>query len=77
MCLAVLLCIGGQDKRQQMDAIKNQGVHIVVATPGRLRDLLTTKKMNLKLCRYFCLDEADRMLDLGKETRSGRPVSRL
>jgi len=60
-----LLCIGGMDKRAQIDAVQRQGVHIVVATPGRLRDLLQLKKMNLNLCRYFCLDEADRMLDLG------------
>lgn len=61
-----MLCIGGQDKRQQIDFVKANGVHIIVATPGRLKDLLQAKKINLKLCRYFCLDEADRMLDLGE-----------
>lgn len=66
MLHTALLCIGGADKRAQIDAVQRQGVHIVVATPGRLRDLLQLKKMNLNLCRYFCLDEADRMLDLGK-----------
>jgi len=61
-----VLCIGGEDKRAQLEVYQREGVHIVVATPGRLRDYLQSKKMNLNLCKYFCLDEADRMLDLGE-----------
>ncbi|KAK9748807.1 hypothetical protein RND81_02G082400 [Saponaria officinalis] len=61
-----LLCIGGVDMRTQVDIIK-RGVHIVVATPGRLKDLLAKKRMNLDNCRYLCLDEADRLVDLGFE----------
>jgi hypothetical protein len=38
-----------------------------VATPGRLKDLLHKKRMTLEQCRYLCLDEADRMVDLGFE----------
>jgi superfamily II DNA/RNA helicase len=49
-----------------MDLIKS-GVHIVVATPGRLKDLLHKKRLNLDICSYLCLDEADRMVDLGFE----------
>jgi ATP-dependent RNA helicase DDX41 len=51
-----MLCIGGVDMRTQLDVLK-KGVHIVVATPGRLKDLLAKKKMNLDNCRYvvFCL----------------------
>ncbi|KAH9612674.1 hypothetical protein KSS87_011174 [Heliosperma pusillum] len=64
--LRPLLCIGGVDMRTQVDVIK-RGVHIVVATPGRLKDLLAKKKMNLDNCRYLCLDEADRLVDLGFE----------
>ena len=45
----------------------SRGVHIVVATPGRLMDLLDKKIMNLEVCRYLVLDEADRMIDLGFE----------
>ncbi|ETV91768.1 hypothetical protein H310_13826 [Aphanomyces invadans] len=63
--LRSLLCMGGQDKREQLDMIFKRGVHIVVATPGRLKDFLQSKKMNLDLCQYICLDEGDRMLDLG------------
>ena len=44
-----------------------RGVHIAVATPGRLMDLLDKKTMNLEVCRYLVLDEADRMIDLGFE----------
>ena len=63
--LVSLLCMGGEDKREQINTINQRGVHMVVATPGRLNDFLTQKKMNLDLCRYIVLDEGDRMLDLG------------
>lgn len=46
---------------------KFRGVHICVATPGRLSDLLNKKIFNLQVCRYLVLDEADRMLDMGFE----------
>ena len=45
----------------------SRGCHIVVATPGRLMDLLEKKIMTLDICRYLVLDEADRMIDLGFE----------
>ena len=40
---------------------------MIVATPGRLLDMLNKKKFKLDLCRYLCLDEADRLIDLGFE----------
>ncbi|KAL6206027.1 hypothetical protein ACLB2K_023278 [Fragaria x ananassa] len=61
-----LLCIGGVDKKSQQDIVR-KGVHIVVATPGRLKDMLKSKIMKLDNCRYLTLDEADRLLDLGFE----------
>ncbi|WCJ24935.1 DEAD-box ATP-dependent RNA helicase 35 [Euphorbia peplus] len=64
--LRPLLCIGGVDMRSQLEIVK-KGVHIVVATPGRLKDMLAKKKMNLDSCRYLTLDEADRLVDLGFE----------
>ncbi|XVF79197.1 hypothetical protein PTKIN_Ptkin14bG0201000 [Pterospermum kingtungense] len=64
--LIPLLCIGGVDMRSQLDVVK-KGVHIVVATPGRLKDMLAKKEMNLDNCRYLTLDEADRLMDLGFE----------
>ena len=50
----------------QTDAIR-RGVHMMVATPGRLKDLLAKKRMTLDVCKYLCLDEADRMVDMGFE----------
>lgn len=40
---------------------------MIVATPGRLLDLLNKKKFTLDLCRLLVLDEADRMIDMGFE----------
>ena len=45
----------------------SKGLHIVVATPGRLIDMLERKRFILDGCRYLCMDEADRMVDLGFE----------
>jgi len=64
--LNTLLSIGGIDMKEQ-DHILRKGVHMVVATPGRLLDLLQKKKINLNLCKYLGLDEADRLIDLGFE----------
>ena len=64
--LCTLLCIGGVAMKDQIDRLC-RGVHIVVATPGRLMDLLNKNFMNLEICRYLVLDEADRMIDLGFE----------
>ena len=44
-----------------------RGVHIVVATPGRLMLMLDKKMVTLDVCRYLTLDEADRMIDMGFE----------
>ncbi|GLE03265.1 hypothetical protein PINS_up012155 [Pythium insidiosum] len=63
--LRSLLCIGGEDKRAQSELIARRGVHMVVATPGRLNHFLKLREMSLRLCKYICLDEGDRMLDLG------------
>ena len=65
--LRSLLCIGGVDMKSQTDVVRNHGVHIVVATPGRLKDMLSKRRMNLDICRFLALDEADRMVDLGFE----------
>lgn len=64
--LRTLLCMGGIDMREQYDVL-NKGVHVVVATPGRLQDLLKKKKINLSACKMLCMDEADRMIDMGFE----------
>ena len=43
------------------------GVDIVVATPGRLEDLIQQKSLSLTQCRFFILDEADGLLKAGYE----------
>jgi ATP-dependent RNA helicase RhlE len=55
---------GGVPQNPQVQALR-QGVDILVATPGRLLDLCDQKLLNLRDIRYFVLDEADRMLDMG------------
>ncbi len=55
---------GGVKQNQQVRAL-NQGVHILVATPGRLLDLVAQGYINLDTLKMFVLDEADRMLDMG------------
>ena len=42
-------------------------MHVIVATPGRLMDMLDKKMIRLDVCRYLCMDEADRMIDMGFE----------
>ena len=55
---------GGVKQGSQVKAL-NWGVNIVVATPGRLLDLMNQRKLSLKDIDFFVLDEADRMLDMG------------
>lgn len=55
---------GGADIGQQIRQLK-KGVHIVVATPGRLRDLIKRKAIKLGGVEYVVLDEADEMLNMG------------
>ncbi|KAK9738498.1 Helicase conserved C-terminal domain [Popillia japonica] len=60
------LAIGGIPVSESIEIIQ-KGVHIMVATPGRLMDMLEKKIVKLGVCRYLCMDEADRMIDLGFE----------
>jgi superfamily II DNA or RNA helicase len=64
--LRSLLCIGGISMADQLEVL-NKGVHIVVATPGRLIDMLEKGRLNANNCKYLCMDEADRMIDMGFE----------
>lgn len=59
-----LLLIGGQNVRDQMNALQS-GVDIIVATPGRLEDLIGGGHVSLTHCRFFVLDEADGLLKQG------------
>lgn len=57
-------CVGGMDYRTEKRAL-DRGAHIVVGTPGRLRDHIERGSLDLSFCRAVVLDEADEMLDLG------------
>lgn len=59
-----LVIFGGVSQNPQVDALK-RGVDILVATPGRLLDLMNQRYVSLEHIRMLVLDEADRMLDMG------------
>jgi ATP-dependent RNA helicase DeaD len=62
--IAVVAVYGGTDIRKQMTDIK-RGASIIVATPGRLMDLINRRAISLSEIEYVVLDEADEMLNMG------------
>ncbi|RWA78579.1 DEAD/DEAH box helicase [Mesorhizobium sp.] len=60
----VASCVGGMDMRGERRALE-RGAHIVVGTPGRLRDHITRNALDMSALKAVVLDEADEMLDLG------------
>ena len=61
---AIISCVGGMDARSEARALE-MGAHIVVGTPGRLRDHLERRRLVVTALKAVVLDEADEMLDLG------------
>ncbi|XP_067108095.1 ATP-dependent RNA helicase DDX3X-like isoform X10 [Osmerus mordax] len=64
---------GGADIGQQIRDLE-RGCHLLVATPGRLVDMMERGKIGLDYCNFLVLDEADRMLDMGFEPQIRRIV---
>lgn len=64
--IACTCSYGGAPKGPQLSDI-DRGVDILVATPGRLNDILEMRRISLHQVSYLVLDEADRMLDMGFE----------
>ncbi|HAV09370.1 MAG TPA: hypothetical protein DCX13_10910, partial [Rhodobacteraceae bacterium] len=62
--IRVTSIVGGVGMSPQERAM-SQGVDILVATPGRLMDLISRRSVNLNGCGFLVLDEADQMLDMG------------
>ena len=62
--LTTLLVLGGMSRTAQVRAMA-RGVDVVIATPGRLTDLMDDRSIVLDQTRFVVLDEADRMLDMG------------
>ena len=73
--VAVATVYGGVPIHAQAKRARN--AHVVVATPGRLNDLLERKAITLDAVRILVLDEADRMLDMGFKPQVDRIVRRL
>jgi ATP-dependent RNA helicase RhlE len=76
----VALVVGGMSEGAQIDAIR-RGAKLIVATPGRLEDLLKRKLVRLDQVKILVLDEVDRMLDMGFQPAIARiaavlPVAR-
>ena len=67
---------GGAPKGPQIRDLQ-RGVEIVIATPGRLIDMLETQKTNLRRVTYLVMDEADRMLDMGFEPQIRKIISQI
>ncbi|WP_312780857.1 DEAD/DEAH box helicase [Brevundimonas sp.] len=60
----ITTCVGGMDARKEARAL-NFGIHIVVGTPGRLKDHIDRGNLDLSALKVLVLDEADEMLDMG------------
>ncbi|KIK63192.1 hypothetical protein GYMLUDRAFT_72412 [Collybiopsis luxurians FD-317 M1] len=67
---------GGAPKGPQIRELQ-RGVEIVIATPGRLIDMLESGKTNLRRVTFLVMDEADRMLDMGFEPQIRKIVSQI
>lgn len=72
----VVVAYGGAPINQQLRELE-RGVDILVATPGRLVDLLERARVSLEMIRYLALDEADRMLDMGFEPQIRKIVEQM
>lgn len=80
MKLYSTICVGGVNIRPQIQQLARRP-HFIIGTPGRLKDLLNQRALNLSRIEFFVLDEADRMLDMGfmpdlKEIMSHLPQKR-
>jgi len=72
-----LKCLyGGAPKGPQLRELE-RGADVVVATPGRLNDILEMNRVSLRQVSYLVLDEADRMLDMGFEPQIRKIVKQI
>ncbi|XP_020578513.1 DEAD-box ATP-dependent RNA helicase 37-like [Phalaenopsis equestris] len=72
----VVVAYGGAPLNNQLRDLE-RGVDVLVATPGRLVDLLERARVSLSMIRYLALDEADRMLDMGFEPQIRKIVEQM
>ena len=64
MSIHIHACVGGTNVRDDFRTLQN-GVHVVVGTPGRVYDMIHRRALNLEYIKLFVLDEADEMLSRG------------
>ncbi|CAN8279908.1 unnamed protein product [Cochlearia groenlandica] len=72
----VVVAYGGTPINQQLRELE-RGVDILVATPGRLNDLLERARVSMQMIKFLALDEADRMLDMGFEPQIRKIVEQM
>ncbi|XP_022749703.1 DEAD-box ATP-dependent RNA helicase 52C-like [Durio zibethinus] len=72
----IVVAYGGKPISQQLRNLE-KGVDILVATPGRLVDMIERAKLSLGMIKYLALDEADRMLDMGFEPQIRKIVEKM
>lgn len=65
---------GGNDRKKQIEVVES-GVEIIIATPGRLNDLVAAGHIKIESVTYLILDEADRMLDMGFEPQVSTTIA--
>jgi ATP-dependent RNA helicase RhlE len=70
------IVFGGVSQHRQVEALR-RGCDILIATPGRLLDLIDQNLLSLNAVKYFVLDEADRMLDMGFIHDMKKVIARL
>ena len=69
-------CIGGTSVYEDMNRLQ-QGVHVVVGTPGRVFDMISRRALNVRNIKMFILDEADEMLSRGFKSQIHNVFSEL
>eukprot|EP00656_Telonema_subtile_P006452 TRINITY_DN1298_c0_g2_i1.p1 TRINITY_DN1298_c0_g2~~TRINITY_DN1298_c0_g2_i1.p1 ORF type:complete len:514 (+),score=113.36 TRINITY_DN1298_c0_g2_i1:649-2190(+) len=70
-----VVCYGGASARDQISELR-RGCQLLIATPGRLSDLMERGVVSMSAIEHLCLDEADRMLDMGFEPQIRRIVEK-
>ncbi len=63
--LKIASIFGGMHYKKQIDILKNEPIHMIIATPGRLIDFMDKRLINFRSVNFLVIDEADRMLDMG------------
>ncbi|MEX0344060.1 MAG: DEAD/DEAH box helicase [Rhizobiaceae bacterium] len=74
--VSTALVLGGVSRKAQVNRIR-PGIDVMIATPGRLTDLIKTRDVDLSETRWLVLDEADRMLDMGFVRDVRRIIARV